>query len=178
MKPDFLTRRQVSVRLMAVLPAIALAEPAAAAVNQSPKRDGNGISRGCECIHQEVVINASRARIYQALIDSKQFKAVTELSLPGAATDISPEVGGAFSLFGGVIVGRNIEMEPNLRSVQAWREESWEPGAYSVAKFELKDEGPGTRLIFDHTGFPQGAADHLAIGWKSHYWEPLQKYLA
>lgn len=45
-------------------------------------------------------------------------------------------------------------------------------------KFELNDDGSNTKLVFDHTGFPQGAAEHLAIGWKSHYWEPLQKYLA
>ena len=35
-----------------------------------------------------------------------------------------------------------------------------------------------TKLIFDHTGFPEGASVHLAPGWWSHYWEPLQKYLA
>jgi uncharacterized protein YndB with AHSA1/START domain len=138
----------------------------------------NGISRACECIHQEVVIKASRARIFRALTDTKQFKDVTELSLPGASTDISPEAGGAFSIFGGVIVGRHIEMVPNERLVQAWRETSWDPGIYSIVRFELKDETPGTKLTFDHTGFPKGAADHLAVGWKSHYWEPLQKYLA
>ena len=171
-----LTRREAAVLLTTMLPALGFAQRTP--TSPTPEVDSNGISRGCECIHQEVVINASRERIYPALVDAKQFKAVTELSLPGASTEISPELGGAFSIFGGVIVGRNIEMVPNARLVQAWRETSWPAGVYSIVKFELKAEGSSTRLIFDHTGFPQGAADHLAVGWKSHYWEPLQKYLA
>jgi activator of HSP90 ATPase len=76
-----------------------------------------------------------------------------------------------------VITGRHIELVPNERLVQAWRDKAWAPGVYSIAKFQLNDEGSNTRLVFDHTGFPQGEADDLAAGWKSHYWEPLRKYL-
>jgi predicted TIM-barrel fold metal-dependent hydrolase len=54
----------------------------------------------------------------------------------------------------------------------------WNPGVYSIAKFELAEQGPGTKLIFDHTGFPEGQAQHLADGWKEHYWDTLEKYLA
>jgi uncharacterized protein YndB with AHSA1/START domain len=177
MTSNRLTRREASFCFLNLIPVLALDAKKAFAGGISPDQE-NGISRGCECIHQEVVIRASRARIFHALTETKQFKDVTELSLPGASTEISPEVGGAFSIFGGIIVGRHIEMVPNERLVQAWRETSWDPGIYSMVRFELKNEGPGTRLIFDHTGFPKGAADHLAVGWKSHYWEPLQKYLA
>jgi activator of HSP90 ATPase len=144
----------------------------------APSPASDEISRTCECIHQEVVIRATRARVYQALADAKQFSKVTDFSIPGASTAISPEVGGAFSLFGGVILGRHIEMVPNERLVQAWRVAEWAPGIYSVARFQLNDAGPDTKLVFDHTGFPQGKAESLAEGWKSHYWEPLQKYLA
>ncbi|HWZ52030.1 MAG TPA: SRPBCC domain-containing protein, partial [Granulicella sp.] len=55
---------------------------------------------------------------------------------------------------------------------------TWEPGVYSIAKFELREQGSATRLVFDHTGFPNGKAEHLAEGWKANYWEPLHKYLA
>jgi len=142
--------------------------------------EGDQISRNCECIHQEVIIQASPARVYQALTDAKQFGKITDFSIPGAglSTVISAEAGGMFSLFGGVIVGRHIELVANERLVQAWREKDWTPGVYSVVRFQLNGQGAGTKLVFDHTGFPQGAAEHLAAGWKSHYWEPLQKYLA
>ena len=63
------------------------------------------------------------------------------------------------------------------RIVQAWREVNWDPGVYSVAKFELLEQGTGSKIVFDHTGFPRGNAEHLAAGWKTHYWEPLAKFL-
>jgi activator of HSP90 ATPase len=61
--------------------------------------------------------------------------------------------------------------------VQAWRVADWEPSLYSIARFELVEQGAGTKIVFDHTGFPQGAGEHLAAGWKSHYWQPLEEYL-
>lgn len=179
MSSHILTRRQISVRLLALLPAVSALGNAQTKMEPASQPDANGVSRGCECIHQEVVIKAPSAAIYRVLTDGAEFKKVTELVLPkSSAAEISPEVGGAFSLFGGIIVGRHIEMVPGERLVQAWREKSWDPGVYSLVRFQLKDSGAETNLIFDHAGFPQGAADHLAIGWKSHYWEPLQKYLA
>jgi len=147
---------------------------------------GEGISRAAESIHQEAVFKASRNRVYEALTDAKQFNEVTKIaaakdpaiSLEKSPTVISPEVGGAFSLFGGIIVGRHLELVPNTRIVQAWRVSYWDPGAYSIVKFELVEEGTGTRIVFDHTGFPKGDAETLASGWKAHYWEPLAKFLA
>ena len=74
-------------------------------------------------------------------------------------------------------MGRQLELVPNQRIVQAWRVVDWKPGDYSIAKFELIDQGAETKLVFDHTGFPQGEAEVLAPGWKAHYWEPLRKFL-
>ncbi|WP_261305508.1 SRPBCC family protein [Paenibacillus andongensis] len=125
-------------------------------------------------IHQEVVFAASPNRIYEALTDAAQFSKVSG----GAPTEITPEAGGSFSCFGGMIVGKNIELEPNKRIVQAWRVANWEEGVYSLVKFELEEQGEGTRLVFSHTGFPEGQEAHLAPGWHTNYWEPLKKYLA
>lgn len=173
-----LTRRDLSLCLLWAMPALALAAEAQTVRRESSAPDSNGLARNCECIHQEVRIKASRDRVYRALTDAKQFGEVTELSYHAVATEISPEVGGTFSLFGGVIVGRHIEMLPGERLVQAWRENSWEPGAYSIVSFQLVQAGSDTKIVFDHRGFPQGKGEHLAIGWHSHYWQPLQKYLA
>jgi activator of HSP90 ATPase len=86
-------------------------------------------------------------------------------------------VGGAFTLFGGYITGRHIELVPNQRIVQAWRTGAWPAGVYSIAKFELVEQGAGCKIVFDHTGFPKGEAESLASGWKAHYWEPMAKLL-
>jgi activator of HSP90 ATPase len=147
------------------------------------------ISHTAEAIHQEPVFKANRKRVYEALTDAKQFDKVIQLSgvmqamhLGNKAAEISREVGGAFSLFGGYITGRQVELVPDERIVQAWRAGGWPPGVYSIAKFELVEQGSGTsigtKIAFDHTGFPEGEAESLASGWKAHYWEPLAKLLA
>jgi uncharacterized protein YndB with AHSA1/START domain len=143
------------------------------------------ISHTAEAIHQENTFKASRKRVYEALTDTAQFDKVIEISgakksmaLGTKPTQISGEVGGAFVIFGGHIVGRQIDMVPTQRIIQAWRVVDWEPGVYSIARFELKEQGDGTRIVFDHTGFPKGLGAHLAEGWRLHYWEPLAKFLA
>ena len=149
-------------------------------------RTQEGVSRTAESIHQEPVFKAAPKRVYEALTDPKQFDKVAHLgaamqagmALGNKPTQIDREPGGLFTLFGGHIIGRQIELVPNERIVQAWRVVTWSPGVYSIAKFELNEQGSGTRLIFDHVGFPDGQGQHLAEGWKGNYWEPLEKYLA
>ena len=106
-------------------------------------------------IHQEIDFNTSPQPLYEALLDANQFTAFS-----GRPAEINREVGGAFSLFGGHIIGRNVELLPNQRIIQAWRVVTWPEGVYSIAKFELKPHRSGTRLVFDHTGFPEGLHDH------------------
>jgi activator of HSP90 ATPase len=123
-------------------------------------------------IHQEVAFKASAQRIYEALLDSKQFAAFT-----GRPAEIDSKEGGAFSLFGGLVSGRNIEFVPNQRIVQAWRPASWDQGIYSIVRFELTMQGSGTLIVFDHKGFPEGKYDGLLSGWNEHYWGPLADFL-
>jgi activator of HSP90 ATPase len=149
-------------------------------------RPEDEVSHSAEAIHQEPVFKASRKRVYEALTETQQFDKVERLSadmqdgkaLGANPTEISRQVGGTFTIFGGHIVGRHLELAPNERIVQAWRVVDWEPGWYSIARFELVEQGSGTKIVFDHTGFPQGLGQHLADGWKAHYWDTLEKYLA
>lgn len=179
---ELFTRRDFAARLAALLSGLGLGENAFGFTGMRPATSAGDqqISRTAEAIHQEVVFPASRKRVYEALTDPKQFTKVTSFSpvMNAPPAEISGEVGGAFTCFGGHIVGRHVELVPNERIVQAWRVVTWDPGVYSIAKFELKGQGSETRVIFDHTGFPNGKAEHLADGWKANYWEPLRKYLA
>lgn len=143
------------------------------------------VARNTESIHQETFYNANRPRIFDALTQTGRFDRIIHIGTGGdlsglgnKPTAISRDEGGSFTIFGGHIIGRQIELLPGQRIVQAWRVADWEPGLYSIARFELVEQGAGTKIVFDHTGFPRGAGEHLAAGWKSHYWEPLKKYLA
>jgi len=124
-------------------------------------------------LHQEIDFKTTPQRIYEALLDAKQFAAFT-----GMPAEINREAGGAFSTFGGLIQGRNVELIANQRIVQAWRPGSWDAGVYSIVRFELKALEGKTRLVLDHTGFPEGNFRHLDAGWYARYWEPLKKFLA
>src|SRR5262249_31406405 len=96
----------------------------------------------------------------------------------GMPAQIDATPGGAFFMFGKIIFGRNIELTPNELIVQAWGDKGWGTSVYSVAKFALQAQGSQTRLVLDHTGFPEGSYDHLYEGWYGHYWDPLKKYFA
>ncbi len=123
-------------------------------------------------IHQEVTFTATPAQVYRALMDSAEHTRFT-----GAPAEISAEAGGSFSCYGGRVLGRNVEVVPHTRIVQAWRPADWPEGVYTLARFELREEGGKTRLVFDQEAIPTDAVEHLTSGWPRMYWEPLRKYL-
>jgi activator of HSP90 ATPase len=171
MSIDLVSRRQFSVRVATLLAAVPL--------RSSWRTERADEVTTAEAIHQEVVFDATAARVYQSLTDAKQFSAMTKFSMVPKAppAQIASAVGGEFALFDGHILGRHVELVPSRRIVQAWRTADWPDGVYSIARFELRPQGAKTTIVFDHTGFPTGQGRHLAEGWHMNYWEPLKKYL-
>src|SRR5882724_71323 len=116
---DALSRRQL------VAGAVTLAACAASPIQVWAGAE-DSISHTAESIYQEPVFQASRKRVYQALTDARQFDKIVQLSgamqsgvaLGKKPTEISRQVGGAFSLFGGHIVGRHVELDPSQRIIQ------------------------------------------------------------
>lgn len=130
-------------------------------------------------IHQEVYFGVAPGQLYQALLSSEQFSASTKKSFAmftASSAKIDAREGGSFSLFDGHIIGRILELVPDKRIVEAWRVVDWPDGAYSIARFDLEPKGTGTRLSFDHIGFPEGLKEHLDSGWRQHYWDALNRY--
>jgi activator of HSP90 ATPase len=174
-KPHGTSRRQMISGVIIGIAGIAaateiLATPQQQSTKATPSASANETRTS---LHQEVELKASPQHIFDVLLDSKQFAAFT-----GMPAEIDPKAGGAFTMFGDMIVGRNVEIVAGQRVVQAWRPTHWDPGVYSIVKFEVKPQSAGTMVILDHTGFPEGSYDSLSSGWKSHYWEPLKKYFA
>jgi len=160
----------IAAALLAALPSMAQTQTPPPAMTHVPDTPA---TRLLTALHQEILIHAPPARVYAALLSSAQFAAFT-----GLPATIDPPAGGAFSMFGGLVVGRNIELLPDRRIVQAWRlSEEWAPGTYSVVRFELIARDGGTLVILDHTGFPAGAYQHLFDGWYVRYWNQLDAFL-
>ena len=93
-----------------------------------------------------------------------------------SSAKIDSVVGGIFSLFDGHITGRILELVPDQRIVEALRVVDWPAGVYSIARFDISAEGSGTRVTFEHIGFPEDLKEHLSIGWQQHYWDAMSNY--
>jgi activator of HSP90 ATPase len=130
-------------------------------------------------IRQSAYFKVPPERVYGILLSSAEFSASTKKSFDmftATSANIDPVVGGVFSLFDGHITGRILELVPNQRIVEAWRVVDWPAGVWSIARFDLSAEGGGTRLNFEHVGFPDGLKEHLSEGWQQHYWDAMTKY--
>jgi activator of HSP90 ATPase len=178
--------RQIATRRQAIVNA-ALAIAALGAISSiATAASAEDVSCEAESLHQELVFRATRKRIYEIFTSAASFDKMThdiQAKEGGTAsashrTEISRVVGGTFSLFGGRIVGRHLELVPDERIVQAWRVAYWKPGVFSIVRFDFTEQGAETKILFAHTGFPQGDAENLLHGWKIHYWEPLEKFIA
>ena len=123
-------------------------------------------------IHQTIEFRAPADTIYSALTQSEIFAEVT-----GAPADIAIEAGGAFSCFAGQITGRQVELTPHSRIVQAWRAGPWAESNYSIVRIEIHQTGDATTVELTHTGYPEEGKDHLDAGWHKMYWQPLRAYV-
>jgi activator of HSP90 ATPase len=129
-------------------------------------------------IHQEAIIDAAPAQVYAVLTDGEKFAAAT-----GQPALVSDQEGEGFALFGGRVEGRQIELVPGERVVQAWRfggahPEPWDAGVYSVVRFTLKPDGHATRFVIDHDGIPSESEERIASAYPTFYQGPLAKYFA
>jgi activator of HSP90 ATPase len=129
-------------------------------------------------IHQEAIINADPQAVYGVLTDGQKFAAAT-----GMPAQVSDREGETFTLFGGRVEGRQIELVPGQRIVQAWRfgaahPSPWDSGVYSVVRFTLSGQEDGTRFVIDHTGVPTEWHEHISGGYPTFYQEPLERYFA
>ena len=124
-------------------------------------------------IRQKVIVNAKPRAVYDALVNPRKHSAFT-----GEPAKIRAKVGSAFTCYGGYINGFILELKPNERIIQAWRGGTWPKGHYSIVTFALsRKPGGKTELQFTQIGVPAGDYADKSRGWRTHYWEPLKKFL-
>lgn len=119
------------------------------------------------------LIPAKPDEVYDAWLSSKGHAAMT-----GSPAKVSAAVGGEFDAWDGYIHGKNLELVPKKRIVQAWRTSEFsanEPD--SRIEITLEPAGKETKLTLQHTGLPPHGGQYES-GWVESYIEPMKEYFS
>lgn len=134
---------------------------------------GSEIAAGDVVVHERT-FSATANELFAVIDDSTAHGEMT-----GAPASLATEPGSRFTTHGGAIEGWLLGREEGTFIAQAWRPADWPPGVYSMVRYDFADvDGGGSQLTLTHSAIPEGAATHLADGWNSMYWTPLEAYLS
>lgn len=113
---------------------------------------------------------APKEKVWEALVDPKI------ISKWGAGpAKMSEKEGFEFSLWGGDIHGKNIEVKKGEKLVQEWYGGDWPKP--SIATFRLTHKAGCTTLYFDQTGVPDNENEEIDKGWDDYYLGEIKKLL-
>jgi activator of HSP90 ATPase len=124
-------------------------------------------------VHFEVstLMHAPAEKLYSAWLDSAEHSRMT-----GSPAQTSAEAGGAFTAWDGYISGRNLELTPATRILQAWRTVEFaetDPNSSLEILFEPQEEG--TKVTIRHSNLPDHGAQYEQ-GWVENYFTPMKRY--
>jgi len=121
-------------------------------------------------ILQTYKIKADVEEIWQALVDPKIIK-----KWGAGPAKMSEKIGFKFSLWGGDIIGKNIEVKKKKLLKQEWSQPDWEKP--SLVKFVLTSTKNITTVKLTHTNFPIKEEKDLKNGWKDYYLGAIKELL-
>lgn len=125
-------------------------------------------------IKQTVTFPTSPEKLYSLLLDSKKMSAIH-----AGKTKMTKRANGKFTVFDGYCNGYNIELVDGQKITQAWHfaEDGWPDEHFSLCTFLLEPSPYGTKLSFAQSEVPEHKFEALKKGWKTYYWDPIQKFL-
>jgi activator of HSP90 ATPase len=124
-------------------------------------------------IIQKVMFKAAPKELFDLFLDSKKHSQAT-----GGKAVASQKVGGSFTAWDGYIKGKNIAIVPDRMIVQAWRSGEFKKSDHDSVLILTFEKAPGgTLMTMIHAAVPDRKAASFNKGWRTHYWQPIQKYL-
>ncbi|HYM65000.1 MAG TPA: SRPBCC domain-containing protein [Candidatus Sulfotelmatobacter sp.] len=118
-------------------------------------------------IKQTYLINASSKKVWEALTNSEIID-----QWGGGPSKMNAKKGADFSLWGGDIFGKNIEVIPEKKLVQEWFGGKWDNP--SILTFVLKNKNEKTEVLLTHVNVPEKEIKDIEEGWKDYYMIPLK----
>jgi uncharacterized protein YndB with AHSA1/START domain len=120
------------------------------------------------------IIPASPLDVYEAWLDSEAHSQMT-----GAEARMSDKIGADFSAWDDDVRGRNLELVPGERIVQAWRTSKFTgENEDSIVTITLDRADDGTLLTLVHSNVPDEHRHNEEGGWESNYFAPMRAYFA
>lgn len=124
-------------------------------------------------ICKTVVLPAPADELYKMYMDSQAHSEIT-----GAPAKISEESDSPFEAFGGLLVGRTIQVVKHRLVVQSWRTVNFrksDPDSTLIISFTPEDDDGRIDLI--HLQVPDSDFQGVCGGWDSRYFAPWLAYL-
>ena len=92
----------------------------------------------------------------------------------GEQAEMSTEPGAEFSMWGGSIVGKNLEFEENKKIIQQWYFEG--QADESIVTIKLHPDGKDTSMEIKHVNIPDEAYKDISEGWSDSYIAALEEF--
>jgi len=113
--------------------------------------------------------NAAPEQLYQALL-TPQLVAAWSRSPP----NVEPKVGGKFSLFGGNVTGKFVELDENKRIKMEWRLRDWKSGHFAVLTHSFVVQDGETVMHTVWEGIPVGEEEQVEQNFNEYYVKPIK----
>lgn len=114
-------------------------------------------------------LTASPEEVYNALTQEATIQLWS-----GEEAVMPAEPGAEFSLWGGSITGKNIELVPGKKLVQEWYfGETEHP---SIVTIILHQHKHGTSVELRHTNIPDEDFENITEGWNENYFGSLTSF--
>ncbi|OZJ05936.1 hypothetical protein BZG36_01229 [Bifiguratus adelaidae] len=120
-------------------------------------------------LKETIEFQASASELYETLLDTARVKAWTR-----GSGEVSKEVGGKFNLFGGNVIGENVELVPGQKIVQKWRLSSWPADHFSEVTLKFDQGSDGTKVHLEQRNVPVGEEDITKRNWDNYYWNAIK----
>jgi uncharacterized protein YndB with AHSA1/START domain len=117
------------------------------------------------------VLPATPEEIYTALTNPLTIELWT-----GEPAEMTTEPNSEFSMWGGSIVGRNLEFDENKKLVQQWYFDGQEEP--SIVTIKLHPDKNGTSAELRHTNIPDSDYEDISEGWSDSYFGALFEFFA
>ncbi|HLU07205.1 MAG TPA: SRPBCC domain-containing protein [Woeseiaceae bacterium] len=124
-------------------------------------------------ICKTVVLPAPAEELYEMYLDSQVHSDIT-----GAPAKVSEEPNSLFEAFGGLLVGRTIQVVKHRLVVQSWRTVNFkksDPDSILIISFTPEDDDGRIDLV--HLQVPDSDFQGVCGGWDSRYFAPWLAYL-